>query len=125
MKQVLIVEDDAHSLSGMIEILDSEGYESYGANSSKDAVHIMITRPVDIVLLDYCLPDMSGLDLCEVLRCHQPDVTIFLITAMYDRTLFCTPQASGIQEIFTKPIVMDELLDKIKYYAKLPMRSST
>ncbi len=123
MTQILIVDDDAHSLSGMIELLQTEGYDVVGVNNSYDAEHIMITQKIDCILLDYRLPNISGLELCELLKRHQPNVTIFLITAMYDRNLFDLARSIGIHEIFTKPIVMNELFLKLKRYADPSMRS--
>jgi CheY-like chemotaxis protein len=119
LTHVLIIEDDSHSLSGLLEILRSEGYNVFGAENSHDAIHIMMTRTVDIVLCDYTLPDMNGLELCPLLSQYRPDVSIFLITAIYDRFIFEKARMIGVHEIISKPIVLDDLLEKIQRYANV------
>ncbi|MBN2009792.1 response regulator [candidate division KSB1 bacterium] len=117
MTRVLVIEDDAHSLSGLIEILSTEGYEVYGALNSVEAKNIIISRSIDIVICDYCLPDTTGLEFCPILRDYQPSVKIFLITALYDRKIFDIARKNGIEEILSKPIVIDDLLQKIKHHS--------
>ncbi|MBN2007919.1 response regulator [candidate division KSB1 bacterium] len=117
MTRVLIIEDDIHALSGLIELLTSEGYETYGARNFSDASQIIITQSLDIVISDYRLPDRDGNEICLLLKEYQPLVKLFLISALFDRHMFETARLNGVHEIISKPLIVDDLLNKLQRYA--------
>ena len=56
--------------------------------------------------------------MCSELKILQPTLVLFFFTAYYDKHVFNTAKAVGIAEIFIKPIVVDDLLNKLLIYAK-------
>lgn len=110
MKRLLIVEDDPNTLSGLLELLSDEGYKVYGVTHGNEALKVAAKRPFDMVLSDYSLPDINGLQVCRELKRLQPGLMLFLTTAFYDFDIIDKAREYGISKIFTKPIIVDIFL---------------
>ncbi len=111
MKNLLIVEDDKNTLAGLRELLCDEGYNVFGTNNGLEALSLAAKTQVDIVLCDYCLPEMNGLQVCRELKKIQPDSQLFMYTALRDEETFQNAYDSGVAKIFTKPIIVSELFE--------------
>ena len=68
---VLVVEDDASIRSLIAELLDDAGYTVLEADCGKMALSLAQEHALSVVLVDYMLPDMSGLDVLERLRAQR------------------------------------------------------
>lgn len=63
MTIVLCIDDDCVGLEGRKSVLEEEGYEVIAANSGEEGLAIIRSgRPIDIVILDYFMPNMSGME---------------------------------------------------------------
>lgn len=113
MKNLLIIEDDPNTLSGLLELLSDEGYQVHGVMHGNDAMQVVETEQVDMVLCDYSLPDINGLQVCLELKKMQPRLDLFLVTAFYNSKMFNIARKCGVAKIFTKPIVLDDLLETL------------
>jgi len=113
MKHLLVVEDNPNTLSGLMTLLDDEGYEVDGVMQGDEAVQIAEQKPVDMVLCDYNLPDTTGLQLCQKLQKINPATVFFLTTAQDSITLTQTASQYGVKKIFQKPINLNELFDTL------------
>ncbi|NRA64138.1 MAG: response regulator [Pseudobacteriovorax sp.] len=60
MVRVLIVDDDDILLDSLCRVMEKHGYESVGAATGAEAIEIIEKEPVDAVILDYMLPDITG-----------------------------------------------------------------
>lgn len=65
---ILAVDDDADTLALIEEILGEQGFEVCCANSGPDALSVLLSRPIDLVLLDIRMPDMNGFAVLELIR---------------------------------------------------------
>ena len=113
MKHLLIVEDDSNTLDGMIALLSDEGFDVHGAMNGAEAIESVSGRSFDIVICDYCLPDIDGLETCLRLKALDANLPIFLVTACYDTRIFRDAKLYGIRKVFTKPIEFDDLLQTL------------
>ena len=68
MNRILFVEDEAAFAVGMMDRLQSEGYEVEWAQTGPAGYKMALTRPFDLVVLDVMLPGKSGFDICRDLR---------------------------------------------------------
>jgi CheY-like chemotaxis protein len=116
MKHLLLVEDNPSTLSGLMELLSDEGYQVNGVMHGTDALKIAATTPVDMVLCDYNLPDLNGLQVCQRLRKLKPEAVLFLTSASNLANLFDIARKSGIAKIFPKPIDLDDLFEALLGY---------
>ena len=94
-KKILVVDDDGIALRTMKNILSGD-YEVFMANSAENALSLLLINNVDLILMDYAMPDVSGLELLERLRADSKLATIpvIFLTAKDDKeTVFKVLQA--------------------------------
>ncbi|MBN1551969.1 sigma-54-dependent Fis family transcriptional regulator [bacterium] len=114
MSKILVVEDDLNTLSGLIEILSDEGYIVNGADSGSKALKILEQEQFNILLTDYKLPDMNGLELHErSLPLCQGTLTI-IMTAYSSIKDAVEAMKKGVYHYLTKPLNLDELFLLLK-----------
>jgi CheY-like chemotaxis protein len=66
--RVLLVEDHPALRSAMLGTLEVAGFEALGAGDATEALELLSRRPVDVVVADYYLPGITGLDLLAAIR---------------------------------------------------------
>ena len=117
---VLIVEDDdiaGTTIALMVETLDCNVIR---VENGLDALSIVSSMKIELVITDLCLPVMSGTEIIEHIRKINRSVPIFIVTGYLhtatetEVTATSGSQNCGIIEILMKPIRMKNLLDKIK-----------
>jgi two-component system phosphate regulon response regulator PhoB len=122
MKTVLVVDDDSDiraliswklSLSGYATIVeaDGEGALLAAVGRSPQAPGV---RP-DLVLLDWTMPRMSGIEVCEALRANPDtaDIPIILLTAKAQESELAQGMAAGADEYIVKPFSPGDLLRRV------------
>ncbi|OQX88866.1 hypothetical protein B6D60_00865 [candidate division KSB1 bacterium 4484_87] len=114
MARILIVEDDPNTLSGLIEILRDEGYETVGVKTGKEALKILENDYFDILLTDLRLPDINGLSLYEKTRTTRSGMKTIVMTAYSSVKDAVEAMKKGVYEYLTKPLNLDELFITIK-----------
>jgi len=114
MARILIVEDDANTLSGLVEILRDEGYETVGVKTGKEALKILENDYFDILLTDLRLPDINGLSLYEQTRATRAEMKTIVMTAFSSVKDAVEAMKKGVYEYLTKPLNLDELFLTIK-----------
>lgn len=77
---LLFVDDEARILSALRRSLRREGYEILSAESGSEALRILTSRRVDLILTDQKMPGMSGLEFLEEVARRHPEVARMLIT---------------------------------------------
>jgi DNA-binding response OmpR family regulator len=113
---VLLVEDDDLVRDAMTQVLVREGYMVMTAASGHDAIGLLRTplSPINVVVLDVQLPDVSGTDLCARLREMHPHLPVVVCTGGADPQDRAELMRMGVQRYFTKPVAMQELLDTVE-----------
>jgi DNA-binding response OmpR family regulator len=117
---VLVVEDDEATRNAMTRVLVREGYLALTAQSGHDALGQLRAplAPIDVVILDVHLPDVSGIDLCARIRELHPDVPVVICTGEAEPEEAAQLLEMGIHRYFRKPVAVDELLATVE--AALP-----
>ena len=113
---VLLVDDDRQLLVLGQELLECFGYGVLVAQDPAEALQTFAAYPgrIDLVILDYCLPGLPGLDLVEKFRQLSPQVKIIIASG------FFTPEESqvllqiGVDAIINKPFRAVQLQDTIQ-----------
>jgi len=112
--RILLVEDDP-KLSKFIEIeLGLEGYEVTVAMSGLDGLQLARDLQPDLVILDWMLPEISGLDICTRLRKTGVQVPIIMLTAKDEISDRVTGLNAGADDYLIKPFSIEELLARVK-----------
>jgi two-component system KDP operon response regulator KdpE len=111
-KTVLLVEGDEATRFALAQILVGEGFLVLTASTGHDAVGTVrsTTDPIDVVLLDVGLPDVSGVDLCARLRELRPNLPVVVWSAKAEEGELTRLLRLGVLCYFRKPVGPDELL---------------
>ncbi|MGD1807301.1 response regulator transcription factor [Dapis sp. BLCC M126] len=112
--QILIVEDE-EKLAQFIELeLKYEGYEVTVANDGFTGLTMAREIKPDLILLDWMLPGLSGLELCRRLRTTGDKVPVILLTAKDDVTDRVAGLDAGADDYVLKPFSVEELLARVR-----------
>lgn len=120
LDRLLIVDDVPDNLFLVRTILEEEGYEIITASNGHEALKIIESEPIDLVLLDVMMPLMDGYEVTRRIRAMKdlPFIPILLITA-YDRANAVKGLDLGADEFIRKPIEADELLARVRSLLRL------
>jgi len=123
-KTILLVEDDDGNRRIIAEILEDLGYPVISEADGSSALSV-IRRGVDIdlVITDYRMPDMSGLDLIMELRRILPNVPVIMMTAYGSIDNYFKSMSLGVFEYVNKPIGKAEFERMVKKALRKPGRN--
>ena len=115
-KHILVVDDEEHLAIGIKFNLEAEGYVVTAVGNGVDAIEAATNtnQPVDLIVLDLMLPQMSGYEVCEKVRQQGLAMPILMLSA---RTLSEDKTRGfdvGANQYMVKPFELDELLSRIK-----------
>jgi response regulator of citrate/malate metabolism len=89
------------------------------AHRATEALEILASRPVDLVLLDFHLPDVKGLDMLRLLRARSAaPVDVIAVTAARDAASIRAAIAQGVSQYLVKPFAFVTFADKLERYAR-------
>jgi CheY-like chemotaxis protein len=108
--RVLVVDDDEGVRLFLSLILSEEGCRVLSASDGVEGLEILRFHPVDLLITDYNMPRMNGLDLISWSRMRLPEVPAVLVTGQEDPALEAAARACGALRVFLKPLTLDELL---------------
>lgn len=111
MAQVLIIDDQIHSVKMLSMAVRMLGHDALEVLRGEDAVEIVNGSKPDIVFLDYMMPGMDGLKTLENLRNlpNTKDLPIYFLTAAQDLYLEERVREAGAQGCLQKPVNLDDL----------------
>ena len=123
---ILVADDDPH-IQEVLEVrLSSAGYEVILASDGREALDILASTPVDLVISDIRMPGLDGLELQARLEKTAPNLPIIFLTAYGSIQDAVKAIKSGAVDYLTKPFEGRELLDKVsKVLSKSGSRSSS
>lgn len=113
---ILLVDDDPHALAFLKHVLQKYGYSAQTARSGAEALAKLRQEPYRIVISDWEMGEVSGLDLCRALRTgnHDHYVYVVLLTAKSDYESRVEAYASGVDDFLGKPIRPAELIGHVR-----------
>ena len=111
-KKVLIVDDENKIVDVVRSYLEREGCEVFEAFDGKQALEIFKKVKLDLILLDLMLPDMTGEDICKIVR-KKSRVPIIMLTAKIDEASIVAGLNIGADDYITKPCSPRVLMARI------------
>ena len=112
---ILIVEDEKGIVDFLKQGLEEEGFTISTATNGKDGLEMALSLPIDLVLLDWMMPKMTGIEVCKAIREHKNTPIIFL-TAKDTVQETIEGLKSGANDYIKKPFSFEELLERIKIH---------
>ena len=121
IKTVLVVDDSAAQRRIVAGFLTGWGLHSLQASSAKAAIRLFKKHRPNIILSDWMMPKMNGLDLCDTLRQITPDLYIYfiLLTSRSTKAEMLQAFQQGADDFLSKPIAAIELHARITAAARL------
>jgi DNA-binding response OmpR family regulator len=114
MKHLLIVEDEEGILQFLKQGLEEENYQISTATNGLDGLTLFQKEKFDLVLLDWMLPEMTGLEVCKKIRETNSKTPIIFLTAKDTVQETVEGLKTGANDYIKKPFSFDELVERIK-----------
>lgn len=114
MKKILIVDDDQQLRLNLSGVLNEAGYQTESASSGKEALKLLDAREFDVVLLDYMMPKMSGMDALVTIRRLRPKAKVIMMTAFATVENAVDAIKKGASDYVVKPFKITALLTTIE-----------
>lgn len=118
---VLIVDDRSDSRFLIRHSLKTEKYEVMEASGGEEALRILESVHPDVILLDVCMPGMSGYEVCRVLKSRPATckIPLILVSALSDRAALAQGFAAGAVDYLAKPVRPEELCARVAVHVEL------
>ena len=108
--RILIVDDDIASLEVLGEVLNRANYQTFSASTGYDAVKIIQDNPLDLAILDYDLPDTTGLELLQHIKQARPSMFVIIMSANTSTNVKFDVFEAGAFTFIPKPIDLRQFL---------------
>jgi two-component system, OmpR family, response regulator CpxR len=79
---ILCVDDEENQLTMRKYLLESKGYTVLAASSGQEALDLLASEQVDLVLSDHLMPGLTGVELTRQIKLHNPELPVILISAL-------------------------------------------
>ncbi len=112
--EILIVEDEIQIAEPLRKNFLEEGHHAMIANNGEEALKLVDKIQFDVIVLDWKMPKMSGIEVCKRLRDAENNTPIILLTALTQISNKVEALNSGADDYITKPFAFEELLARIK-----------
>ncbi len=113
MTKVLLVEDEHDLAQVVLRELIAAGYETLYASNGVDALDIYAREQVDLIILDWMLPLLNGLDVVRQLR-RNSSLPVLMLTARSEEADRVIGLEMGADDYLTKPFSMRELIARVR-----------
>jgi len=112
--KVLIAEDDRHTREGLVEVLQTEGYDVVAAGDGLTAIRLFRETSPDFACLDIMMPAASGYDVCKTIRTESPDLPIIFISAKAEEVDRLVGFELGADDFIVKPFSVREVVARVR-----------
>lgn len=117
MDKILIIDDDAGVRDSMQEFIKDSGYVIYTASSAEEALELLKSEIVDVVITDIILTGMDGLELTDLIK-HNYDIDVIVMTGYSEKFSYEDAINKGASDLVFKPIRYRELMLRLKRVLK-------
>lgn len=116
LHKVCLIEDEPYIAEALRYLFEAEGWDTYVINDGQIAVDQVTKIMPDMLVLDYMLPNKSGIQIATELRAHSKtsSLPMLMLTAKGQEKDRQQAKISGIEFFMTKPFSNEDLLDTVK-----------
>ena len=113
MPTILLADDEQLIRWSLSERLQADGLQIVEAATGQEAIDVVHRESVDLVLLDYKLPDIDGVTVLRQIKEHDPDVVVILLTAYATVDTAVEAMKTGAYHVANKPFNVDAISDLV------------
>ncbi|WP_138992379.1 sigma-54 dependent transcriptional regulator [Larkinella sp. C7] len=114
MERILIVDDNTDICLLLERFLSKQGYKTASVQRGDDALTLLRKDPFELVICDFKLPDVDGLEMLRRIKILDPTTAVIIITGYSDVRMAVQTVKHGAYDYVTKPLFPDEILYTIK-----------
>ena len=111
--KIVVVDDEPSIVQMCVKVLQSQGHDVRGFSHAEEALTALATDAADLLVVDYKMPELTGLDFIQRAWALHPDLRVVLITAHGTREVIGKATKSGVKTIVLKPFTPAELTQGI------------
>lgn len=121
MSRILIVDDDTFSLKVVSKRLQANGYDVETAQSGPECLELVAQSEFDLIIMDYVMPGMSGIEVVEIIRKDKNsfELPIIMLTSKNSSDNLVESLKRGANDYLTKPVNIDIAVARIKLHINL------
>ena len=112
--RILIVEDEVRLRVNLVRVLSRRAFVMEQAATVAEAKKLLEERPYDAVLLDWQLPDGTGLDLCMAIRAQNKDVHVIMFTGRAEHSDRLRAFDAGVDDYVVKDVDIEEIAARLR-----------
>ncbi|WP_314917277.1 EAL domain-containing protein [Pseudomonas helleri] len=118
---LLIVDDDEGIRKLLAIMLEDQGYQTLSAPSGEMALAMVARQPPDLILLDAMMPGMDGYQVARHIKANvaTANIPIIMLSGLSEQSARLSGLEAGAEEVFSKPVVNDELWLKVRNLLRL------
>ncbi len=108
-KSILVIDDERNMCELIASIFSKHGAEVHCSQTGEEGLRLFYNHRPDLILLDYRMPDMNGLEVLRVIR-QMSDLPVMMVTVVEDHDTMVRLFQTGADEYLSKPFNTEELL---------------
>jgi len=112
--KILLVEDDRKLARALTTLLDEEGHEVETAFDGERGLELGLENGLDVIILDWMLPLMDGIEVCRTLRANRVEVPVLMLTARTAVGDRVEGLDAGADDYLPKPFAFRELMARLR-----------
>jgi DNA-binding response OmpR family regulator len=120
MPRILIVEDEARLARLIARVLGEEGYATETVGDGRSALTRALADPFDLLIVDWMLPDLDGVQIIRRLRAAEMNVPVLMLTARTQIEDRVEGLDAGADDYLPKPFAFPELLARVRALLRWP-----
>lgn len=112
--KILVIDDDLAQRDMIADVLSAEGYRVVRASSGAEGLALFRADPPDMVVVDFAMPTMNGIEFVREMRAIETRPTLVLMVAGYAQSfLAALDSSSGVDSYLIKPILKHDLVARV------------
>jgi PAS domain S-box-containing protein len=123
-QKILYLDDDESQLFMVKRMMERWGYSVITYREQREAIEAVTTGeiPFDLVITDFKMPGMSGLEVARAIRAVRPELPVLMVSGYINDLLRAQASAAGVRELFSKPHEEEDLRDAIQLLLPPPAK---
>ena len=117
MNYILIADDEPMNLE-ILEVMLMDNYEIKCVENGVECIKSIDERIPDLLLLDFSMPEMDGIEVCEILRSNDKteNLPIVMVSGYSSKEHISSARKAGANDYVTKPFTQEEILKAVVEY---------
>ncbi len=109
-KKILIVDDEAAIVTLLTQVFSNAGYVVRSSQNAEDALELLKTEKINVMIFDLNLPGMNGIELCKKVKKNMPMSIIYAITGYASLFELADCREAGFEDYYKKPVNIKTLV---------------